>query len=67
MAKRKITVKFTDRDGKESSKTLDEGSTISALVGSGNVCILNGEQVDRDVELRAGDHVEEIRRSAKAG
>jgi len=62
-----ITVRVVDVNGGESSKEIALGTRLSALVPSDMTANVNGQPVARDMELRAGDVVEIVRKSGKLG
>ena len=65
-----IKVTVLDRDGNESTRTVDEAAKLSTIVDlSRDAVILNDVSVPsgRDPELRDGDEIEYIRKSHKAG
>ncbi len=67
MAARKISIKFTDVDGKETTRTVDKGTTLADLLSDGQTGAIDGEQMSESTTLRKGDHVEIVRKSGKAG
>ena len=65
MASKKF--KLTDANGSESSKVLKDGATLGDYVKSNQQGMINGEVSANSTTLRAGDHVEIIAKSGKAG
>lgn len=71
----KIKVKVENTDGSETEKTFKGGTKISEVIPSGTTAVLTpkggtAQQADpnvRDVELRDGDFIQLVRKSAKAG
>lgn len=63
---RQITITLVDSSGTEKSKTVKDGDKVSTVVPNGHIAIVNGQQVQRDMELRANDRVEVVRKSGKA-
>ena len=61
-----MTITLVDENGTEKSKAIHEGDKVSKLVPAGRLAILNGQQINRDAELRANDRLQVVRQSAKA-
>ena len=63
---RTFTIKFTDENGSESDTRCKQGDLVSKLVDTVTCSAeIGGEMVDGSVQLRAGDHLTAIRKSAK--
>ena len=64
-----ITIALTDEDGNETKQQVAVNATLADVIPAGRLAILNGQSVSRDlgdVQLRANDHVEVVRKSGKA-
>ena len=61
------TIKVSDANGSESTKTLKDGMTLGDLLKDGQTGLVDGVQSAASTTLRAGDHVEIIVKSGKAG
>ncbi len=66
MAARK-TFKLTDANGSESTKRLTKDIKLGDLLGDNQQGLIDGSVADASTTLRAGDHVEIIMKSGKAG
>jgi sulfur carrier protein ThiS len=62
-----ISIRLVDVNGSETTKIIAEGTRLSSLVSSEYAANVNGQAVGRDMELRAGDVVEVVRKSGKLG
>lgn len=61
------TIKVADINGGEAKRNLEDGMTLGDLLSSGQQGLVNGTVMAGDTTLRAGDHVEVIAKSGKAG
>jgi sulfur carrier protein ThiS len=62
-----FSIKVTNVDGNESSKTVADGAKLKDLLKTGQTGLVNGTSMKADTTLRANDHVEILRKSGKAG
>ncbi len=62
-----ISIKFTDVDGNERTRRLDNGTILSDLLSNNETGAIGGETMEGDTTLRTGDHIEVVRKSGKAG
>ena len=62
-----INVTVVDQDGIETTKTINNDTTLSSFVPQGFLGLVNGREESGSTTLREGDRIKIIARSGKAG
>jgi hypothetical protein len=64
-----ISITLINEDGRETVKSISDGTKVSQVVGKDKIALLNGleQKAGRDRELRPNDRVQVLRRSYKNG